>query len=205
MEAATTGSDILESCLAGRGIDFDCDKNLTPTYGINYHRPSPDGENQPALVFQVQDAEGWLRGVHRTSLEQDHSGQWSRRSDGTAKAMLGAMTGNHACLYRGETRLLIVTEGIEDRFAALDLANKEALFLQQYLNHLGMHSAYPWFIFNQCSVWAAMSAGGMANLELPPRGNLEFTDILIIADPEDARRKAAQLLGERSGKMGYFA
>ena len=119
--------------------------------------------------------------------------------------MLGAMTGNHACLYRGETRLLIVTGGIEDGFAALDLANNEALFVQQYLDYIGMHSAYPWFIFNQCSVWAALSAGGMANLELPPRGKLEFTDILIIADPDDAGRKAAQQLGERSSKMGYFA
>ena len=45
----------------------------------------------------------------------------------------------------------------------------------------------------------------MANLELPPRGKLEFTDILIIANPDDAGRKAAQQLGERSSKMGYFA
>ena len=75
MEAATTGSDIIESYLAGRGIDFDFDKDLTPTYGINYNCPSPDGGNHPALVFEVQDAEGWLRGVHRTFLEQGHNGQ----------------------------------------------------------------------------------------------------------------------------------
>jgi phage/plasmid primase-like uncharacterized protein len=88
---------------------------------------------------------------------------------------LGPMAGGCCRLVDAGTDVLVVAEGVEDALAAWAL------------------TTYP--------AWAALSAGNMAALELPP----EHRAVLILADADDIGRAAAHELARRLHEGGREA
>jgi len=125
----------------------------------------------PALVGRV---DGLKRlSVHRTYLRADGSG----KSDVTpAKAMLGRTMGGAVCVHRAAGPL-VVAEGIE---TALSLASG--------------------LLRVPVTVWAALSAPGMAGLRLPDGIPHRLT---IAPDGDTAGRDAAHTLAERATALGW--
>lgn len=123
----------------------------------------------PALVAMVEGADRLA--VHRTYLAEP-----GRKAElEPAKAMLGAVAGGAVRL--GEAAgPLVVAEGIE---TALSLAS-------------GLLRA-------PATIWAALSASGMARLRLPePPGRLTIAN-----DGDEAGRAAAHALAERATALGW--
>ena len=132
--------------------------------------PHPTGRRFPAMIARVQIAGGFA--VHRTYLRPDGG----VKADVTpAKAMLGQTRGGAVQLAEGQERL-VVAEGLE---TALSLASG--------------------LVSGSVSIWAALSASGMAALHLPRRPGR----LLIAADGDATGRTAADALAHRATADGW--
>ena len=122
------------------------------------------GQTFPAMVAAVRDVSGTMVAIHRTFLRPDGSG----KADVTKpKMMLGPVHGAAVRLTEAGERV-VIGEGIE--------------------SSLSVH------VSTSRSTWAALSAGGIANLELPPTAR----DITIAVDNDDdgvSMRKAQEAAG----------
>ncbi|MRX49903.1 hypothetical protein GI374_05435 [Paracoccus sp. S-4012] len=125
----------------------------------------------PALVARV---DGLPRlAVHRTYLRADGTG---KAEVDPPKAMLGAALGGAVCLCEAEGPL-VVAEGVE---TALSLASG--------------------LLRTPATVWAALSAAGVAGLRLPEGIPHRLT---IAADGDTAGRKATHKLAECATALGW--
>lgn len=124
----------------------------------------------PALVARVDGAERLA--IHRTYLRQDGTG---KADVDPAKAMLGRIAGGAVRLCEDEGPL-VVAEGIE---TALSLS-------------CGL-------LRRPATIWAALSAPGIAGLRLPDRPHR----LTIASDGDDAGRAAAHKLAERADALGW--
>ena len=124
-----------------------------------------------AMVAAVVDLRGALVAVHRTYLAEPGI----KAPIDPPRAMLGPVSGSAVRLSDGAGPL-VVAEGIET-----------ALSLRDGLVHL------------EPRAWAALSAGGVARLELPkPAGEL-----VVASDPDTSGRKAAETLARRAWAAGW--
>ena len=130
----------------------------------------PTATRLPAMVALVDGAEGFA--VHRTYLHADGSG---KAPLDPAKLMLGATAGG-AVRLSGGADSLAVAEGIETALSLLcGLLRRPA------------------------TVWAALSAPGIAGLHLPPQPGR----VTIAPDGDPAGRKAAHALAGRAHALGW--
>lgn len=130
----------------------------------------PSDKRLPALVARVDSAVGFA--VHRTFLRPDGTGKADAEP---TKAMLGPAAGGHVMLTQAAGPL-VVAEGIE---TALSLAS-------------GLLRA-------QATIWATLSAPGMAALTLP----LTPGQLTIATDGDSAGRGAGHKLAERAIALGW--
>ena len=131
----------------------------------------PTARRHPAMVARVEGAEGFA--VHRTYLAPSGG----KAPVIPAKMMLGATAGG-AVRFLGGHKRLVVAEGIE---TALSLASG--------------------LLDGPMSLWAALSAPGMAALRLPrPMGGAE---LVVAADGDRAGREAAHALAQRATAEGW--
>lgn len=121
------------------------------------------GQHFPAMIARVRLADGSFSGIHQTFVALDGKG---KAPVDPAKKMLGPMRG--AAVRLGPVaRAIVVCEGIETGLALANATGK--------------------------TVWCALSAGGIAALELPPG----VEEVTIAADNDannvgvDAANKAA--------------
>tara|TARA_R110002126_G_scaffold204488_1_gene351879 strand:- start:1679 stop:2566 length:888 start_codon:yes stop_codon:yes gene_type:complete len=130
----------------------------------------PSARRLPAMVALV---EGCPRvAVHRTYLQLDGRG---KATVAQPKMMLGATAGGAVRLVQGDGPL-VVAEGIE---TALSVAS-------------GLLSG-------PATIWAALSASGIASLRLPdPEGQLK-----VATDGDETGRVAGTRLAERAGALGW--
>jgi hypothetical protein len=153
-----------------RGRGITCPLPLT----LRFHGEAwqgPTARRWPAMVALVQGGEGFA--VHRTYLRSDGAGKAGL--EGGDKLMLGSVAGGAVRLAEGPGRL-VVAEGIE---TALSLA-------------CGL-------LEGPATIWAALSAAGMAGLRLP-----ETPGWLTIAPDGDAVGQGAALaLAERAAQAGW--
>ncbi len=153
-----------------RGRGISCDLPRT----LRFHPETwhgPTARRWPAMVAAVQGA--GAPAVHRTFLRPDGSGKAGL--EGGDKLMLGSVAGGAVRLAEGPGRL-VVAEGIE---TALSLA-------------CGL-------LEGPATIWAALSAAGMAGLRLP-----ETPGWLTIApDGEAAGQGVAFELSDRAAKAGW--
>lgn len=130
------------------------------------HKDGPQGH--PAMVAAVLKGSN-LVAVHRTYLQPDGGGKAGLSDD---KLSLGPIGGGAVYLYNGplpHSGELMVSEGIETGLAAMQATG--------------------------IPTWAALSAGGIRKLILPP---LEFAPkIIIAADHDRAGLEAAQAAARR--------
>lgn len=129
----------------------------------------PTARCYPALVARIDGAEGYA--VHRTYLHQNGS----KANVKPNKAMLGATRGG-AVRLTDEPGSLVVAEGIE---TALSLASG--------------------LLRRPATIWAALSASGMAGLRLPGMPGR----IIIATDGDPAGRQAGYSLAERAHGLGW--
>lgn len=146
---------------------------IDPPHTLRWHGSlrRPDGTSWPAIVARVDHVERGFVGISRTYLSRDENGTW-RRLD---RAFLGPIAGGAVRL--GDLlpdRPLVIAEGIESALAATELSGGFA-------------------------AWAALSAGGIEQLVLPP----EARDIIIAVDHDGdgrgeraARAAASRWVGE---------
>ncbi|MBI1417972.1 MAG: hypothetical protein GC146_12180 [Limimaricola sp.] len=126
----------------------------------------------PALVSWIHVKEGAGCAVHRTYLKEDGSG----KADVTpAKAMLGPASGG-AVHLSNDPGPLVVAEGLE---TALSL-------------RCGI-------LPGPATIWAALSASGMAALRLPERRGR----LIVAPDGDPVGRKAAEALATRAHGLGW--
>lgn len=146
--------------LDGRGIPPD----RFDTADLRWHPrcPHPSGANVPALVALVRDAvSGEPQAIHRTFLAVS-AGEVAKAAIEPVRASLGPIGGGVVCLGSvAPGRPLIVGEGIESTTSA-------ALLLDG-------------------APWAALSAGNLARLALPPAAQ----DVVIAADADAVGERAA--------------
>jgi putative DNA primase/helicase len=142
---------------------------LPPRQNLRFHPdcPHPSGRRYPAMVALVEHCNRGPVGVHRTYLRYDGSGKAAIE---TAKASLGLIAGGAVQL--GNVRAgywLPIAEGIETALS------------------VGQSCGLP--------AWAALSAGGIRNLVLPPEAEM----VLICADndPNGTGQRAANAAAER--------
>lgn len=158
--------------LANRGL-------LLPRYpavlrwhpALTYWQPSDDGSapvrcsEHPAMLAAIQQPAGRCIALHQTFLTAD-----GRKADVPSvkkwTATSGKAGGAAIRLFEPDTRLAI-TEGIETALAVRQV------------------NAWP--------VWAAISAWGLKNVEIPP----SVQSVLIAADHDDAGIRSAQALASR--------
>lgn len=128
------------------------------------HPHKPSGTSWPCMVAAVTDYRGQVQAVHRTYLARDGKGKAPVEP---AKMTLGAV-GGYACHLAEAGQTLAIAEGIET-----------ALSVQ-------LATGIP--------AWAALSAGGIRNLILPPLPLSATIMIAADADPVglDAAHDAAQ-------------
>lgn len=132
----------------------------------------PTAKRLPAMVALVEGAEGFA--VHRTYLRCDGLGKAEVEP---AKAMLGAVMGGAVRLAEaGGT--LVVAEGIE---TALSLASG--------------------LLREPVTVWAALSASGMAAVKLPARPGR----LTVAPDGEDHGKAMGNRLADRAAALGWQA
>ncbi|RJL00960.1 hypothetical protein D3P06_12815 [Paracoccus aestuarii] len=125
----------------------------------------------PAIVARV---DGLPRlAVHRTYLHLDGSGKADVEPN---KAMLGATLGGAVQVAEAKGPL-VVAEGVE---TALSL--------------------YSGLLRTPATIWAALSAAGMAGLHLPP---LIPHQLIIAPDGDKAGREAAYQLAKRASALGW--
>lgn len=124
----------------------------------------------PALIGKVTGADGFA--VHRTYL---HNNGYGKSTMTPNKAMLGPTKGGAVHLSNAHGRL-VVTEGIETGLSLIS----------------GL-------IDGPISVWAALSASGVAALRLPDR----VGKLLIASDGDKIGRDAAKSLATRAYGVGW--
>jgi len=119
--------------------------------------------NQPVMLARVQDATGAMRAMHLTFLHGPGlDGKWNKEK---ILAQGSRPSGGAIQLYGLEpTQPLAVCEGIE--------------------TGLAVHQATGW------PVWACVSAGGLASVQLPPQAG----EVVVCADNDQAGLKAAKKL-----------
>jgi putative DNA primase/helicase len=125
---------------------------LLPPQYLRFHPacPHPSGANLPAMIGLVEHVDHGPTAIHRTFISADGSSKTAVEPD---KASLGPVAGG--AVRRAQVRAgqwLLVAEGLETTLSV-------------------MHS---------CALpgWAALSAGGIKSLVLPPSANL----VVICAD-----------------------
>ena len=131
----------------------------------------PTARRHPAMVARVAGADGFA--VHRTYLAP---GGGSAPVE-PAKMMLGATAGGAVRLLGGHRRL-VVAEGIE---TASSLASG--------------------LLDGPMSLWAALSAPGMAGLRLPSL--MQGAELVVACDGDRAGREAAHTLAQRAMDDGW--
>ena len=132
--------------------------------------PHPTDRRFPAMIARVHVHTGFA--VHRTYLRPDGA---TKVDVSIAKAMLGQTRGGAVRLAEGQERL-VVAEGLE---TALSLASG--------------------LVSGSVSIWAALSASGMAALHLPARPGR----LLIAPDGDATGRTAANALAHRAIADGW--
>lgn len=144
--------------------------DLPATLRFHPHCWHPSARRIPAMVGLV---EGSARlAVHRTYLREDGEG----KADATpTKAMLGTVAGGAVRLIEGGN-LLAVAEGLE---TALSLA-------------CGL-------LDGPATVWAALSASGLAGLSLPPCAGR----LVVAVDGDNPGREVAHVLATRAHALGW--
>lgn len=170
-ETQPISGTIAETYLRIRGIT--CDLPDTMRYHPDCWHPT--AKRYPAMVSLV---EGLPRlAIHRTYLRPDGSGKAKVEP---AKAMQGACAGGAVRVTRSQGKLpvqpLVVAEGIE---TALSLASG--------------------LLRTPATIWAALSAPGIAGLHLPDISGR----LTIAADGDDAGHAAAHKLAERATALGW--
>ena len=123
-------------------------------------------QRHPAMVARVEGADGFA--IHRTYLAPDGG----KAPVEPTKMMLGACAGGAVRLLGGHRRL-VVAEGIE---TALSLASG--------------------LLDGPMSLWAALSASGMAALRLPTGALKAGGELVVAADGDRAGREAAHALAQ---------
>ena len=131
----------------------------------------PTARRWPAMVARVEGADG--PEVHRTYLAPSGG----KAPVEPAKMMLRATMGGAVRLLGGHRRL-VVAEGVE---TALSLASG--------------------LLDGPMSLWAALSAPGMAALRLPPL--VDDAELVVASDGDRAGREAAHALAERATADGW--
>lgn len=126
----------------------------------------------PALVASVLALQGNASAVHRTYLRPDGSG---KAEVSPCKAMLGPVAGGAVRLARAPGPL-VVAEGLETALSLL----------------CGL-------LPGPAAVWAALSAGGMARLHLPPVPG----QLIIAPDGDPTGRQGAEALALRAHALGW--
>lgn len=153
-----------------KGRGITCDLPYSLRYiGKCWHQSA---RRYPALISYISNIGGSGFAVHRTYLKADGMG----KADVTpSKAMLGPVSGGAVRLSKG-TGPLIVTEGIETGLS----------LLSGILDQPGQ-------------VWAALSANGMAKLNLPERPG----HLVVAPDGDPVGQEAAETLATRAHALGW--
>ena len=131
----------------------------------------PTARRHPAMVARVEGSDG--PAVHRIYLAPSGG----KAPVGPAKMALGATAGGAVRLLGGHRRL-VVAEGVE---TALSLASG--------------------LLDGPMSLWAALSAPGMAALRLPPL--VDDAELVVACDGDRAGREAAHALAQRADALGW--
>ena len=138
---------------------------VAPSLRFSPALPHPQAPGRfPCLVAGVQDAHGAFLAVHRVYLDREGAGKANVEP---VKASLGSTAGGAVRLAEPEHGRLLVGEGIETTAAAMALFDLPG--------------------------WAAIGAGGLGAIELPPH----VEDVLIAADRDAAGLRAAAALARR--------
>ena len=140
-----------------------------PPQDLRFHPscPHPSGANLPAMIGVVEHVDHGPTAIHRTFISAEGSGKAAVEPD---KASLGPVVGGAVRLAQARAgQWLLVAEGLETTLSV-------------------MHA---------CALpgWAALSAGGIKSLVLPPSANM----VVICAD-NDANgvgQRAANAAAER--------
>lgn len=152
-----------------RGRGITCDLPDT----LRFHPECWHGATAQRIPAMIARADGLPRfAVHRTYLRLDGSGKADLTPN---KAMLGRTAGGAVCVC-DEPGPLVVAEGIE---TALSLSSG--------------------LIRRPATVWAALSAPGIAALRLPDNPHR----LTIASDGDPAGREAANKLAERATALGW--
>lgn len=130
----------------------------------------PSARRLPAMVAMVQGVD--LPATHRTFLAPDGSGKASVEPN---KMMLGVCAGGHVELVRSEGPL-VICEGIE---TGLALASG--------------------LLAHPATIWAALSASGMAAVRLPASPGR----LTVATDGDAAGSKAGTALATRAAAAGW--
>jgi len=137
---------------------------LPPPQYLRFHPtcPHPSGANLPAMIGLVEHVDHGPTAIHRTFISADGSGKAAVEPD---KASLGPVAGVAVRLAQVRAgQWLLVAEGLETTFS----------------------------VMRACALpgWAALSAGGIKSLMLPPSANM----VVICADND------ANGVGQRAAK-----
>ncbi len=125
---------------------------LLPPYCLRFHPecPHPSGANLPAMIGLVEHVSRGPTAIHRTFLSADGSG---KAAVGPDKASLGPVAGSAIRLAQVRAgQWLVVGEGLETTFSVMHACDLPG--------------------------WAALSAGGIKTLVLPPSAKM----VVICAD-----------------------
>jgi putative DNA primase/helicase len=134
------------------------------------HPHRPSGTRQPCMIAVVTDCNGRVQAVHRTYLSRDGKG---KAPVTPAKMTLGAV-GGFSCHIAPAGEKLAVSEGIETGLSV------------QFATGL--------------PTWAALSAGGVRQLILPPLPLA--SEVIIAADADPVGMQAAHNASARFGREG---
>lgn len=140
------------------------------------HAHKPSGQSFPVMLAAVTNYTGGLQAVHRTYLGQDGSGKAPVEP---AKMTLGAV-GGFAIHLAPATERLAISEGIETGLSVMQATG--------------------------LPTWAAISAGNIGKLVLPPLPLAR--EIIIAADNDPVGMKSAQSaahLWQRQGRTVRIA
>jgi putative DNA primase/helicase len=154
--------------LKGRGID------RLPLGAMYLPNQRLVGKAFPAMVQSICDHHGYFRGVLVTFLNRDGSKNLRGDNGKSIRRMHGPIKGGFVPLtaWPETDQPLIVAEGVED-----------AMPLAQLHDHAAI---------------AALSAGNMKQLQVPP-----CSELLIFADNDDTGQEAARALAARPGGTAY--
>ena len=165
------GRTLVETYLVNRGIARVHDAGALRYQPRCYYRPD-DGspaQRRPAMIAAVTDLSGKITGAHRTWLAPDGSG---KAAVDTPRRAMGNLLG-HAVRFGAAAAVLAVGEGIETM--------------------LSLRLALP-----AMTMAAALSAGHLAALELPPT----LRRLYIARDADAAGDMALAALTERAAAAG---